>query len=101
MHSSVVAIPLQCPGRMPEVSRFFGIVIVFYNRDHAPPHFHVRYAGDSGIIQISNFEVLSGELPPRILRLVREWALLNRQELVAAWVKASSNQVPAKIKPLE
>jgi hypothetical protein len=86
---------------MPEVSRFFGIVIVFYHRDHAPPRFHVRYSGDSGIMQISNLEVLSGELPPRILRLVREWALLHHEELVAAWVQASSNQVPAKIKPLE
>ena len=74
---------------------------MLYNRDHAPPHFHVRYAGVSGIIQISNLEVLSGEFPPRILRLVKEWALLHQEELAAEWVQVSSNQVPAKIKPLE
>ena len=60
--------------------------------DHAPPHFHVRYAGDSGIIQISNLEILSGDLPDRILRLVREWGSLHQEELMIAWQKATSNQ---------
>jgi hypothetical protein len=27
---------------MPEISRFFGIVIAMYDEDHEPPHFHAR-----------------------------------------------------------
>ena len=27
---------------MPEISRFFGIIIQMYYNDHEPPHFHVR-----------------------------------------------------------
>jgi hypothetical protein len=30
---------------VPEISRFFGIVITMYHNDHAPPHFHARYGG--------------------------------------------------------
>lgn len=28
---------------MPEISRFFGIVIAMYYNEHNPPHFHARY----------------------------------------------------------
>ena len=29
---------------MPEICRFYGIVIKMYFADHAPPHFHAEYA---------------------------------------------------------
>jgi hypothetical protein len=28
---------------MPGISRFLGIVIAMYYRDHNPPHFHARH----------------------------------------------------------
>ena len=37
---------------MPEISRFFGIVVQMYYADHDPPHFHVRYAGQKALISI-------------------------------------------------
>lgn len=47
---------------MPEISRFFGIVIKMFFDDHNPPHFHAEYGGDLVLIDISNTE--------RVLRTV-------------------------------
>jgi hypothetical protein len=57
---------------MPEISRFFGIVIQMYYNDHAPPHFHVRYGNHRALIAVETLAVLKGELPPRALGLVIE-----------------------------
>ena len=35
---------------MPELSRFYGIVIKMYFDDHDPSHFHAEYAEDSMMI---------------------------------------------------
>ncbi len=67
---------------MPCVSRFYGISIYLYARDHGPPHFHAKYAGDDAAIEVSSEEVLVGQIPPRALRLVQEWAKLHREELL-------------------
>ena len=37
---------------MPELSRFYGIVIKMYFGDHDPPHFHAEYAEDRAVINI-------------------------------------------------
>ena len=58
---------------MPELSRFFGIIIAMYYNDHAPPHFHAKYGGGQVSIRIDTGEVLEGDLGPRALRLVEEW----------------------------
>ena len=47
---------------MPEVSRFFGIIIALYYNDHAPPHFHAKYGEDEATIIIETGEVLDGRL---------------------------------------
>jgi len=57
---------------MPEISRFFGIVVQMYYADHDPPHFHVRYAGQKALISIENLAVLRGALSSRALGLVTE-----------------------------
>lgn len=31
---------------MPEISRFYGIIIRMYYEDHNPPHFHAVYGDD-------------------------------------------------------
>jgi len=59
---------------MPEISRFFGIIITMYYNDHAPPHFHVRYGQQKALIAIESLSVLQGNLKPRTLGLVVEWA---------------------------
>jgi hypothetical protein len=58
---------------MPTISEFFGILILMYYSDHAPPHFHARYGDDEALIQISPLGVLKGRLPQRALSLVMEY----------------------------
>ena len=50
---------------MPEICRFYGIVIKMYFADHAPPHFHAEYAEQEVRIAIDSLAVISGRLPPR------------------------------------
>ena len=64
---------------MPEISRFFGMVVQMYYADHEPPHFHVRYAEHRALISIETLSVLRGGLPPRALGLVTEWAAAPRR----------------------
>jgi hypothetical protein len=58
---------------MPEISRFFGIVIRMYFDDHPPPHFHAIYGGSEAQIGIESIEVLQGRLPSRAVSMVLEW----------------------------
>jgi hypothetical protein len=86
---------------MPEISRFFGIVIKMFFDDHNPPHFHAEYGSDLALIDIRNLSVFSGRLPPRAIGLVIEWATLHQQELLADWDRARAQQELQKIAPLE
>ena len=86
---------------MPEISRFFGIVIAMYYDDHNPPHFHARYGKHKVSVTIKDSMVLDGSLPPRVMGLVVEWSSLHRGELMADWERAKDNQPLAEIKPLE
>ena len=86
---------------MPELCRFYGIIIRMFSGDHPPPHFHAVYQGEEVQVNILTFEVLNGGLPRRALALVLEWAALHRDELRQAWARASRNQAPDKIQPLE
>jgi hypothetical protein len=77
---------------MPEISRFFGIIIRMYFGNHPPPHFHAEYGGAQVKIEIATLAVIDGELPPRALGLVTEWAALHQGELLDLWRLASANQ---------
>jgi hypothetical protein len=85
---------------MPEISRFYGIVIQMYFGDHPPPHFHARYAGQKAKIGIDTLAVLDGSLPPRALALTIEWAALHQEELRDAFARAANSQPPGTIEPL-
>lgn len=85
---------------MPEISRFFGIVISMNYNDHAPPHFHARYGGDQAILDIATLQVLGGHLAPRVMGLVVEWALLHRGELLEDWRLARGDAPLNRIAPL-
>ena len=86
---------------MPEICRFFGIIIAIYYDDHNPPHFHARYGGQKVSIEIQTLKVLDGEISPRALGLVIEWAALHKKELLEVWGLAKRNQPPFKIEPLK
>jgi hypothetical protein len=86
---------------MPELSRFYGIIIYMFAKDHNPPHFHAKYGEYIGIIDIKTGELMEGELPRRALRLVQDWAELHRIELMANWEAAQSDSPEFKrIEPL-
>jgi hypothetical protein len=86
---------------MPEISRFFGMVIQMYYDDHEPPHFHVRYAGQKALIAIETLGILRGSLSPRALGLVTEWAAQHRAELMEDWHLACAQSQLNPISPLE
>ena len=85
---------------MPGISRFFGIVIAMYWRDHLPPHFHAKYAGHEAEIDIETGAIM-GHLPPRALGLAQEWRQSHKAELRADWKRAESRRPLLKIRPLE
>ena len=85
---------------MPELSRFYGIVIKMYFADHAPPHFHAEYGDAEALISIETLATFAGRLPPRALGIVTEWAALHQNELRDAWRKASNLESVEKINPL-
>jgi hypothetical protein len=86
---------------MPELSRFFGVVIRMYNDDHPPPHFHAEYAEHKATVGIHRVHLLQGYLPPRTLGYVVEWALLHQAELLRDWDLVTHGRVPRTIAPLE
>jgi hypothetical protein len=85
---------------MPELARFYGIVVQVYYGDHLPPHVHVQYSGHSAKIDIESLALIDGELPARAIALVTEWATLHRDELRVAFNKAANLQKPGSIDPL-
>lgn len=86
---------------MPEISRFFGIVITMYYDEHPPAHFHVRYGSDKAVFAIDPLGLLEGQLSPRALGLVTEWAALHRTELEENWRLARRQEPLNSIAPLE
>lgn len=85
---------------MPEISRFLGIVVAMYYRDHAPPHFHAIYGDFEITVEIASGRV-NGEFPNRALAHVLEWSALHRQELLDAWGLARASRPLPRIEPLE
>lgn len=73
---------------MPTISWFYGISIRMFFNDHAPPHFHAIHNADEAIVAIDTGEVLRGRLSRTAQRLVREWALRYRAELMENWDRA-------------
>jgi phosphomannomutase len=86
---------------MPEISRFFGIIIAMFFDEHNPPHFHARYGEYKMEVAIESLSVLAGKFPPRALGLVMEWAVMHRNELMEDWELARLRSELKKISPLE
>ena len=86
---------------MPEICRFYVIIVAMFFDDHNPPHFHARYGGEKVAIEIESLRVLEGNLPPRALGLIIEWASQHNYELLNNWELAKNNQAPKKIEPLK
>lgn len=85
---------------MPEICRFFGVVIKMYFGDHLPPHFHAEYGEHRAVIDIRTLLVIGGDLPPRALGLVVEWAAQNQDGLLELWDRATNYQPLHELPPL-
>jgi hypothetical protein len=85
---------------MPEISRFLGIVIAMFYRDHAPPHFHAFYGEFEITVEIDT-GVVNGRFPRRALSHVLEWCQIHRAELLEDWRLANLRQPMKRIDPLE
>lgn len=70
---------------MPIISRFYGIIIKMFFREHSLPHIHVVYDEYVGIIDLRTFEMLEGDLPPRALSFVQEWGKIHAESLQRMW----------------
>ena len=86
---------------MPEICRFYGIVIRMFYREHGVPHVHATYGGVTAVFSVDPISVLRGRLPPRARSFVVEWVGLHRAELLDNWARAEKNQALIKIAPLE
>jgi len=89
---------------MPEVSRFFGVIIRMYVETGVPhhlPHFHAYYQDDVAVIGLDPVEMIAGSLPRRQRRLVEAWAELHQEELLADWLRLQAGRPPLPIAPLE
>lgn len=84
---------------MPEISRFYGIIIRMFNIDneHPPKHIHIKYGEYQAVMELENLNIIDGKLPKRARILVREWVEINQNELIAMWEKQNFH----KIEPLE
>lgn len=88
---------------MPELSRFFGIIVRMYMEAGGPhhlPHFHAYYQDDMAVFSLEPVELIAGTLPRRQRRLVEAWAELHQAELVADWKRLQGGQPPLPIDPL-
>lgn len=85
---------------MPEISRFYGIVISIRFADHHPPHFYAKYEGNRVAIDIRSLAVMRGSISARGLGLVIEWASIHQAELMEDWELASAGRPVRKIEPL-
>ena len=85
--------------RMPEISRFFGIVIKMFFSDHVRPHFHAEHGEHVISIEIDG-DGVRGSFPPSRLPMLFEWRDKHRAELRANWERLRNNQPAEPIEPL-
>ena len=85
---------------MPIISRFYGIAIMMFFKDHHPPYFHAKYEGQLAVYTIKNCRLIAGKLPARATRLVKEWAKVHETELMKDWRIAQKEGRLKAIEPL-
>ena len=85
---------------MPEISRFYGIVVKMFHNDHQPPYFHAEHDDDQIVVAIDTLAIVAGRLKPRATGLVMEWASLHQDELRHNWELARNFEPFDSIEPL-
>ncbi|MDQ3020378.1 MAG: DUF4160 domain-containing protein [Bacteroidota bacterium] len=85
---------------MPEISRFYGIVVYMFYNDHNPPHLHIEYQGYKAVIELETRNI-KGEFPKRALNMINEWIDFHKDELLENWTLSRLRKVIKKIDPLK
>ena len=72
---------------MPEICRFYGIIIRMFliDREHPPPHFHIKYGEHIAVMELHELNLIEGHLPKRCRQMVRDWAEAHQDELLEMW----------------
>ena len=71
---------------MPEICKFFGIIISLYWRDHHPPHIHLSYGEYECSISVLD-RIVDGKAPSKVIAKVNEWMDLHEAEILTLWEK--------------
>ena len=81
---------------MPEISRFYGIIIKMYfkPKEHEPSHIHALYGEYMGEFNVRTLEMIQGDLPSKAQELVTEWLKLHHSELQAMWDAQKIEKLP-------
>lgn len=87
---------------MPEISRFYGIIIGMFwsEKQHNAAHVHARYGDGIAVFLVESAKLIEGSIPKRAERMVVEWIKLHKKELLEDWELAKARKKIKKIKPL-
>ena len=85
---------------MPEISRFYGIIIYLYWRDHNPPHLHFTYGNYECSISVID-RIIDGQAPSKVIAKVNQWLDLHEDEILSLWEKAKRGEKLNTIEPLK
>ncbi len=84
---------------MPELSRFYGLVVFMNYNDHDPPHFHARYQEQEVSVEIGS-GIVTGTMTKRALKMLFEWSEQQQAELADNWQRAQGRRPLLRISPL-
>lgn len=81
---------------MPEISRFYGIVIkmFFKPKEHEPSHIHALYGEYVGLFDLKTQTMTAGDLPDNAQRLVTDWLKIYSSELQDMWNTQNIQKLP-------
>ena len=81
---------------MPEICRFYGIIIkmFFKPKEHEPSHIHALYGEYVGIFDLKTMEMTEGDLPIKAQGLIKEWLSRNQQALLQMWDSQKLRKLP-------
>ena len=79
---------------MPIIVRFYGIIIKMYFKEHGIPHFHAIYGEYNGIFSIETLEMIEGDLPNRAQKMIKEWGMMYKDELMKLWRTQKFRKLP-------
>ena len=80
---------------MPEICRFYGIIIkIFFSNEHNPPHFHAVYGEYNGSFSVLDLKMIEGDLPRKAQNLIIEWANEHTEEIINMWNTKTLKKLP-------